>query len=72
MLKKTLKTSNEIKYLIKLKGNDIDEYDDEYKIKFNFDYDLALEKTLPMHVAVIVARFVLNDNDKYVCAECVN
>ena len=50
----------------------MDEYDGEYKIKFNVDYDLALGKTLPMHDVVIVARFVFNDNDKYVCAECAN
>ena len=50
----------------------MDEYDGEYKIKFNFNYDLALGKTLPMHDVVIVARFVFNDNDKYVCAECAN
>ena len=70
MLKKTLKAWNKIKHLIKLKSNDVNEYNDKYKIKFNSDHDLALAKTLQLHDVVIVARFVFNDNNKQIGWMC--
>lgn len=60
MLEKYEKRFGKIKYPIKLKNDDLDDYDDKYmKIRINSDDNLPFTKTLKMHNFVINMRFFM-------------
>ena len=60
MLEKYEKRFGKIKYVIKLKNDDLDDYDDKYmKIRINSDDNLPFTKTLKMHSFVINMRLFM-------------
>ena len=55
-----------IRYLIKPKINNYDNYDEKYiKVKFNSDDALNLKKTLELCIMVVVVRSVFHEDNKY-------
>ena len=66
-----------MKYLIKLKNNNSDNYDENcIKIIFNSDETVLLGTTIEIQDVLIVNRPVFNDNNKYhiklLLHECLN
>ena len=57
---------SKIRYLTRSVTNNLDDCDEKYmKIKFNFDDDLPLNKTLEIRNMVIVVRSIFHEGNKY-------
>ena len=68
--KDTLKRFEELwkklKDLIRSVNNNSDDYDEkDMKIKFNWDDDLPLKKTLELLNIIVVVRSIFHDGNKY-------
>ena len=60
------KKKDKIKYLIKEKNYNSDDYDDIYlKFKINSDEDFPIEKTSKIYGVIIHVRSVFNDKNNY-------
>ena len=57
---------SKIRYLTRSVTNNLDDCDEKYmKIKFNFDDDLPLNKTLEIRSMVIIVRSIFHEGNKY-------
>ena len=57
---------SKIRYLTRSVTNNLDDCDEKYmKIKFNFDDDFPLNKTLEIRNMVIVVRSIFHEGNKY-------
>ena len=65
-MKRQEELRSEIRYLIRSKIDNTDDYHEKYmKIKFNSDDDLSLNKMLQLCSMIIFVRAVFHKNNKY-------
>ena len=66
IIKKYEELGIKIRDLISSITKNSDDYDDKLvKIKFNFDDELPLNKTIKIHNVKIVVRAIFHENNKY-------
>ena len=57
---------SKIKDLIRLITKNSDDYDEKYiKVKFSWNDELPLNKTIEIHSMIVVLRVVFHENNKY-------
>ena len=65
-IKKYEELWSKIKNLVRSITKNSDDYDEKYmKIKFNWDDELPLSKTIKIHSMIIVVTAVFHKNNKY-------